>query len=130
MSSLRLLVLLSLVPFAAGCEQRCCVDEATGETRVTPNNARCPADLTEVGLVDNTRDDLEEQCSALAVSKGFIDESFTCSDFCSRVNEVCDDPACVSSCEEIGDGTPSDASIDCANDATSCQETNACFGEL
>ncbi len=131
MSSLRALVLLSLVPFAAGCEQRCCFDAATGKTTVVNSLASCPNGEIDLGKVtESEAGSTERQCIERAASNGLIVEGSTCEDFCDLVQEVCDDPACVSSCEEFGDGAASEAAVSCAEDATSCQETNACFGEL
>jgi hypothetical protein len=55
------------------------------------------------------------------------DDGASCEEFCKAVQETCpSDTECLHSCEN-GTFPPDQEDVSCAQLATSCEETNACF---
>lgn len=130
-----LFALLTLGFASTGCQRRCCLDESTGSTSLVLSDKACPGGSTDLGVLSsNERDEQEAQCTDAAQALGFSggNADGTCEQFCDLVQQACpDDTACVSSCEEFsGDNFASASAMECAEAASTCQESNACFGEL
>lgn len=119
------LIALALPLGASKCEQ--CCQEADGSTFVS---GTCPQDTTVISEKNkNTSSaDFETTCNNLSTtSSGDV----SCESFCAAVEAACPtDTECLHSCQDLATKAPTGNDVKCAENAESCDDTNACFSAL
>lgn len=133
MRTLSLLILTLLSTTSLGCKNYCCLTE-DGTPFVASFGC---GDLKEIGQEEDDEDieDFERRCEQSSTSNTdttkSTSEATPCEQFCRHVLDACpSDTSCVESCEDLTARDPGADDIACADRATNCDQTNACFGPL